>query len=72
MGVTPQPPSESEPRVVRVTATVGADWDEDELRAIVSDLVWSARQHPGVDPSTLAVRIDLTLEVPWPDQQQSL
>lgn len=65
MGVTPQPPSESELRVVRVSVTVGADWDEDQLRAMVSDLLRSAKEQPGVDPRTQTVRIDLTVEVPW-------
>lgn len=71
MGVTPQPPSDSEPRVARVTDQADPDWGSAMIRAMVTRMIRTLEETEGLNVHDLALRIDLTLEVPWPDQSES-
>lgn len=74
MGVTPQPPSDSELRVVQVAEEwTGERWTKDQVGAMLGEMVAELeRQMPdGADPRLFNMRIDLTVRVPWLDQPES-
>lgn len=68
MGVTPQPPSESEPHVIRHTGMIEPEWTEGDIGAImvrtIADLIVAALAE-GIDPKAGRVHYTIALEVPW-------